>query len=471
MSAAIRIYINYSTEYMPGAVGAFYIVQVRSIIETGSLAFREFPLLFYLEAAFAKLWMLMFQTNVDVAVNNACRIFDAVIPPLSILPAYMIVKDGAGQKLEDKFAVVISSYSIFYISFFTLVSDYQKNSLGILWLFCVVYFVYKILEEKSLKYYLLLLLFFILSGITHFGIFAVVIFFLSIVFTVNYFKNFTIRRFIKYLAEVVIVLGIGLWAIYYIAPDRFELLIKSPVEIFNDPIIISLLKDKNAISPFDLINIGFINFSAVVGLTILFREKHKISPHQKTFIISSIIACLVLASPLLGIEWGQRLYLISYVFIIPVLIFISERVKSYSQKKIITTVLVGVLLGSTMITLLTPQYSNINKDGFEELFQMNKVFKQNESNLVVARLGLNYWVYWVSEVIIANEEHVRKSWWNHIDNIYYLKQKKGIVPFGTAGLYGRTFNDPKIPNGAEKIFEGEYYLLFRAAKPPSCLKK
>ncbi len=456
---------------MPGAVGAFYLVQVRSVFETGSLAFREFPLLFYVEAALAKLWMFLFQTNVDITVNHVCRIFDAVIPTFSIIPTCLFVKNFIEEKYDNKIVIIISSFSIFYISFFILVSDYQKNSLGILWLFCIVYFVYRILKEKSLRNYLLLLLFFILAGITHFGSFAVAIFFLSTVFTVNYFKNFTVKRLIKLFAEITIVLGIGLGAIYFIAPDRFELLIKSPVEIFNDPIIFSLLKNRNTISPVDLANIGFINFIAVVGFIILFREKNKIDPSQKTFIVSSIITCLVLASPLLGIEWGQRLYLISYVFVIPILIFLMERIKSCSQKRIITAALIVVLLASIIITILTPQYSNMNKKEYEELVQMNKTFNQNESNLVIARLGLHYWVYWVSGVIIANEEHVRKKWWNHIDNIYYLKQKKGIIPFGTAGLYGRTFNDPKIPDGTDKIFVGEYFLLFRAAKPPYYLNK
>ncbi len=471
VSAAIRLYINYSTEFIPGAVGAFYLIQVRSVLETGSLAFREFPLLFYVEAGYAKLWMLLFQTNVDVAVNHACRIFDAVAPTISIFPAYLLVKKYSGGKVNNKFVIIISSFSIFYVSFFTLVSDYQKNSLGILLLFYIMFFVYKTLQEKNLKNYLQLILFFVLAGITHFGSFAVAIFFLLLVFTVNYLKKFSVKRFIKFLAEITIVLGIGFGAIYFLSPDRFILLIESPVEIFKDPIIISLLKDKSAISPVDLINIGFINLAAVIGLTILFREKNKINLQQKTFIISSIIACLVLASPFLGIEWGQRLYLISYVFAIPVLIFIFEKMKSSFQKTFASIIVIVVLSGSIITTILTPQYSNVDKDGFEELIQMNKIFNQKESNLVVARLGLNYWVHLVSDVIIANEEHVRRNWWNHIDNIYYLKQKKGIIPFGTAGLYGRKFNDPQIPGDADKIFEGEYYLLFRAAKPPNYLKK
>ena len=144
---------------MPGAVGAYYIIQVKSVVENGTLAFKEFPLLFYIEAAFAKLFLLISPRDIKSAVNIICRAFDAVIPALSIIPAYLLVKMLFGENKNKTGILLISSLSIFYFSFFVLVSDYQKNSLGLLWLFFLILFSYKSLNDGSVKNYLLAALF------------------------------------------------------------------------------------------------------------------------------------------------------------------------------------------------------------------------------------------------------------------------------------------------------------------------
>jgi hypothetical protein len=470
ISAALRLYINYSTEFMPGAVGAFYIVQVRSIIETGSLAFNEFPLIFYIEAVFAKAIIVFGQTNVDLAVNQAVKIFDGIIPALSIYPAYFLIRKILGEK-ENKFIVIlISSLSVFYVSFFTLISDYQKNSLGLLWLFFLLLYVYKSLLHQKRKNFLLAFIFFALTGVTHFGCFAVALLFLSTLFTVKYFQNFTLKRLTRFTLEVFVVLILGAATIYYFSPDRIELILQIPSEIFHEPILLSILKGKPLISTLDIINIMLVNFIAAAALYFFATQKSSINSIDKIFFFSSIILSFILASPFLGVEWGQRLYLIAYIFTIPLIAFLFNRTERKIIKNVITISVASIISASFLISALTPQFSNMNREWYNELTGMKKYISKSKSTLVIARLGMHYWASWIFRTYIGQPGNVTPEWWTRIDNIYILQQKNGALPFGTAGLYGKPFPEPDVPPKSDLLFEGKYFRLFLTHNPPESIK-
>jgi hypothetical protein len=456
---------------MPGAVGAFYLVQARSIIENGTLAFKEFPLLFYLEALFAKIIMIISGTNVSSAVDYAARIFDAIVPTLSIFPSYFLTKKLMGEKHSRYTVGLFASISIFYISFFTLVSDYQKNSLGLLWLFCLILFVYKSFDEKGSKNYLLTFLFFVLTGTTHFGCFSVSLFFLFVLLTVKYFQVFSLKRLWRYLFEVAVLLLVGLSAIYIFDPFRMRFLLKAPLEIFNEPILFSIIEGKPLISPPDIINILFVNLVAISAIVVLFKIKTNIGRTKKIFIVTSIIVSLFLASPFLGFEWGQRLYLISYFVLTPLAIFLFNTIRKKYYRKIFAALIALILFGSIAVTLTTPQYSNMNYGCDKELKEMRKILPKDGTMLIVSRLGLSYWVSWNFNTLVSLEEHIRRAWWNSIDNIYFLEQIKDKVNFGSAGLYGKPFKDPKIPRSSILVFKGEYFKLYRVPEPPKYLQE
>jgi hypothetical protein len=68
-------------------------------------------------------------------------------------------------------------------------------------------------------------------------------------FNGEYFQVFTIKRLWRYIFEVVILLLMGLGAIYFFDPFRMRILLKAPVEIFNGPILFSILKGEPLIFP------------------------------------------------------------------------------------------------------------------------------------------------------------------------------------------------------------------------------
>ena len=97
-ASAIRLHTNFSTKFISGNNGAYYLVQARSLLENGRLQFVEFPLLFWLEAGLARIFFHLGFGNIDSSVDLASRLFDSIIPVLSIIPAYALTKRIIGNE-------------------------------------------------------------------------------------------------------------------------------------------------------------------------------------------------------------------------------------------------------------------------------------------------------------------------------------------------------------------------------------
>lgn len=471
LSSVIRLIINYSTDLMPGAVGAFYLVQVRSVIETGFLTYNEFPLIFYIETALAKAIIVLCGMSTPDAIDNAVRIFDAVIPVFSIVPAFLLVDKVIDVRNQKYLGLMCASFSVLYFSFFTLVSDYQKNTFALVWLFSLLLAVYNYLEKGGAKNLYIIIFFYLALGVTHFGSFAISNLFMLLTVGIKYLHGTGIKKIFLLAAEITALIAVGAGLIYYFSPDRLELLINSYKEIFYEPILFLIFDGNITVSPVDIVNLIFVNAVGLIAAYILIIKKDEISRHKKIFIAACIVMDLTLAFPLLGVEWGQRLYLMAYIFVVPLIAFVIGAIESRKINSIFISVLILIFAASVSTSLIIKQYSNIERDGYREIENMKYVFEKEGSHLIVARLGLNYWLDWILRKSIAQEKDVKPNWWKSFDNIYYIKQVKGAVPFGTAGLFGKPFKDPVIPDDSELIFKGNYYHLYLAHNPSENLMK
>ena len=471
LSAAIRLYINFYTEFIPGAVGSYYILQVRSILENGHLIQREFPLIFYLEAAFAKVVLLLFKSDLMTTVDYTSRIFDAVVPVVSIFPAFKLVKDILGKNFNKFASIVISSFAVYYISFFILVSEYQKNSLGILWLMFYMLFIYRSLTTGGKRNYFSTILFLVLTGLTHFGCFTIAIFFTVTVVSFNYLTSINLKRLARLVTIILTICIAGVSVIYTTAPAKagyfFELLSES----FKKPIIISSIQGEPVLSPGDIISVLFLNFCAITALIVYLLKKNLSNNNEKIFFLSVIMASLILSSPFLGNVWALRLYYISYILAIPQITYIYRSLRGESQRRIIIVISIFVLALSLIATITKTPVSSMNRECYAELNSMKPLIHEKDSNMIIAREGLHYWTGLVFNSRVAQPENIHKGWWNRFDHIYYLIQIKDIVQFGLAGLYGEPFPEPKPPDTASLIYSGYFYKLYLAPYPPPGLKK
>ncbi|MBS3946081.1 MAG: hypothetical protein KGZ42_11320 [Melioribacter sp.] len=465
VSASIRLFLNFSTEFFPGANGAFYLANVRSIIESGEILFKDFPLIFYLEALLAKLFILIGIAGVEGSIDLACRLFDSFIPALAIIPAYYLAHRLSNVE-ENKFTpIVTASISILYISFLILVSDFQKNSLGIVWLFGLMLWTHKSMSSKRIADYLITILFFVLTGITHFGCFLVTILYVIILALI---KNIIVKKIsIKFTVISISLIIISYIIILLISPSRLKTVFDFVNNAFRDPVIILFLQKKPVISPIDLVNIILTNLIAISALLFYIKRFQTITEVNKIFYFSSIILSLILAFPFIGFEWSQRLTFISYVPAVSLIPFILNNIRTPGTKKIVYSCLIAVVFFSIVVRINIKPISNMNRDQFNELNRLKENLPSDGRVLMVARHGLEWWASYILRMPVVRETALEKVYWERFDYILFIIQKKGKAPFGPTGLFGPPFREPFLTVGSRKLFDGYYYSLYWSPGSPA----
>ncbi len=464
VSSSIRLFLNFSTEFIPGANGAFYLANVRSIIESGEILFKDFPLIFFLEALLAKLFMLIGIADFERSIDLACRLFDSVVPTLAIIPAYYLARRLSDEK-ENKFTILVTaSISILYISFLILVSDFQKNSLGIVWLFSLMLWAHKSLSSRRIPDYPITILFFVLTGITHFGCFLVAILYVIIVALI---KNIIGKKIsVKFTIISISLIIISYIIILIISPPRLKTVFDFVNNAFRDPVIILFLQKKPVISPIDLANIILINLIAISTLFIYIKRLKEITNIKKIFFLSSIVLSFILAFPLIGVEWSQRLTFISYVPAVSLIPFILNNIRTPGTKKVIYSSLIMIVFFSIVLRINIKPVSNMNRDQFNELNLMKENLPSDGRVLMVARHGLEWWASYILRMPVIRETALEKVYWERFDYMLFIIQKKGKAPFGPIGLFGPPFNEPFLPVGSRQLFSGDYYSLYWSPEPP-----
>ncbi len=461
ISSLIRFKINFSTEYFPGNNGAYYLLLNKDLLETGTFHYRDFPLLFYLQSFFAFILIKINLLNFNQAIDLVSRTFDSFVPTLSIIPAYLlskkIIKDNKFQSL------VIASIAIFHFSFFTLISDFQKNSLGILWLFWLMYFLFKINEKFSYKNLGYTFLFFVLVGLTHFGCFGVAILIVMINLLFIGLTKLTTKKIYKFLIVTFLLVIFSFCLVYLINPFRLYSLIEIIEKSFSKPIILMIIKNEPILPSNEILEITLTNIFSIAVLILLTKEKN-IQNRNYFFTIS--IAALIIASPFLNYKIAQRLYFISYITIIPLFSFLIKYAKVRLTKNLVVYFSLVIILSSGILNIYRPVFSNMNKQLYADLINMKSKVSFNDKSIIISRHGLEYWLMWILKVNAIRKDEVTEDYRRWYKDIYIIRQKKLKPPFGPAGINGLPFQEPSITKNTKLIFTSDYFDLYKVLSMP-----
>jgi len=469
VASVIRLHTNFSTKFMPGNNGAYYLVQARSLLENGRLQFVEFPLLFWLEAGLAWTFFHFGFGNIDSSVDFASRLFDSIIPVLSIIPAYVLTKRIFGNRAKYFLSVLISALSVLYFSPLMLISDFQKNALGVLWLFFLMYWLYRSFENSSRRNLLITFLFLLLTGLTHYGCISVAVTLVLLNLILKYELNYTLKRFFKVVSGIIIIVAVCIGVIYITSPFRVRVFIDIPLEIFRNPIIFFILQHKPVISPLDMINILLVNFVAIISLILFIKNFATQEAKTRPFILACIILAFFLASPFLGIDAAQRLYFMSYLPVIPLLPFIYKNISESTAKYFLTSAVLLVIIFSIFVVVDKGAQSNMNGKLYTELEEIKKVIHANSKSIIVARHGMEFWSAWIFRTDVTRQESLNENYWRVYANVLFLQQKKDKSSFGPAGMVGKPFPEPTLPEFSKMIFTGNYFDLYKSPVPPKNL--
>ncbi|MFV2090992.1 MAG: hypothetical protein ACC642_10050, partial [Pseudomonadales bacterium] len=172
----------------------YYFVQVRGLLEQGSLPYPDMPLLFHLYAALARALIGMGMES-EAAVVASTRIVMSIVPALVALPVYGIVKAlSGGVALRRAQWVIVSAAAFLPLSLSHLPEVSQKNMLGLLLLATLIFYSQKLLQRFSRRDASISVLLMVLIVSSHFGTFAAMIFYGIAVSLAYWFVTGTSRR-------------------------------------------------------------------------------------------------------------------------------------------------------------------------------------------------------------------------------------------------------------------------------------
>ncbi len=439
----IKLYFEFRIELIPGINGGYYPVQTRSILENGTLALVDMPVVFYLNALIIKL-ISWFSTGYDMnhQILVTSKVLGSIFIPLILVPLYFISKQIIHNSRSRFYEYVIIALSVFSFAPLVLGADYMKNALGLLVLSSFIYFFMLYMKTRQLKHLILAVVLLFITFI-HFGTFTVSLLFFTLGLLI------TFRR--KAIIPVIVVVIVSILCIALMDSSR-------AVRIFfwwkKLGVPYSL-----ANYPQEILNLIFTWLIVAIGghtLKLHYKEIPAISRKQMLLLLGFIA---ILGFPFY--EFGVRLRFGLMLFIPQtiILLFIYPYVNKLLKTSIPVVVL--ILIGMSLaLNLSQPKQAAISQEAYADLENLASKIENPSNTIIFARHGFEWWVAWDLKTKIANshlkvdEEIIAKY-----ENVLFLSQKTGVND-----LYpgkSKVFLDPIIPENSELVYSSEYYNLYK----------
>ncbi len=500
----VRAMILFATPLMPKINGAYYLVQARSILERGRLAFNDFPLLFWIEAAVA--WTLhhLGISESEYAILLASKLTDAILPILAAVAVFALVRrfqqadcSGAAQSQSSAPllpAVMAAALSLWHASALVMIGDFQKNSLGMVWFACLLWSLHRVESNRGYRRWWPVAAFFILGGITHVGALAAIIVCLTAWTITRLWSADSWRRalMLSLLGAVGIAVMLLVVFVFFDATraQRLTLVLIAPTRIFQHSVLSTVLSPgRPVMSPPGLVNMLAINALAVAALFLLWPQRRNMNHADRTLGGTLILCCLLLASPLINSGWADRLLLMAYLPAAALLGLVMTRLRRRHWRRMLAGLAAAICLGSVLAMIGPLSQPTIPVASVNELRSLSRQIEHPQRTLIVARHGLEWWAAWCLHTNVAQGFAVEPQDWSKYDRVMFLRQVRRDVPPGRpsetlpsspstrpseplpSGPPARHIPPPPgmpdvpIPQGATILAEGSYFVLATTDQP------
>lgn len=418
-----------SGDLLPGLDGAYYWVQVRSVINNFSLAFSDLPFIFWVQAAIAK---------VVGDVPLGVRISDAILPALSAIPIYLIARRFKSLYLPAIAILVVLLHPV-QLYFFT--GDFIKNEATIPAVFFIAWVLFN-WEIKSKRFSLIALsLALVVIALSHFGTLLLALIMLS-VWVLAQLRKSSKKSWLQGIAVSVVVLGAVLISLAVLVPSRFERLITfitSPSVVFSNPAINGIIHNYASRTMSVTIIIGQLG-SLVLGL-IIWKTRASFKFSDLSLVIAALVATFVLSSPVIGMEWSDRLAALSFAPLSIAAIIIFGTVQIAWQRSAVAVLAIVTLLATISLSNIQMKYvfEDAELKDFKELVAQVDVPK---NSVIVARHGVEYLAAWEFESDVTLDTYYSTADLSSYDSVYYIQEIKAEGP-GTPPASGKGPSDKK----------------------------
>ncbi|MFQ6134891.1 MAG: glycosyltransferase family 39 protein [Nitrososphaerales archaeon] len=428
---------------MPGIDGPYYLIQVRSILETGVLTHDDPPLTFYLFALFSKLVGDVYD-GVIIGVS--------FLASLSALPIYLLMRKVTGRKLPAIASIIFFLYSAYHVR---LVADLMKNAVGILFLAGFIYYLHDIaFKGRSKRNITLCITLLTLTTLTHILDLGVAILFLTL-YTVlipllQRRKEFLASAGIRWASIfTVVLLGILITPYYFTdvgkGMDFVEDLVQptqAPQQGPPRPIPGGQAPQRRLPHPILGDQMWWAIPFLVAGAVLSVKELIEGNRQKATVLIVATTVGILLILPFIPHLWLWRFTLMEFIPLSMILGVMLSRVKE-KMMIIILSLFILTPISIQAVRAVDSLPPSISEVAYRDLETMKSMIPP-DSIIVVPHKGVAYWV----EYLLRTETtgSLSPDLVTNYRNIFTLAGPRMRVP---------------LPPQSQPIYRGEELILFK----------
>jgi hypothetical protein len=431
---------------VPGLGGGYNLVQIRSIVEEGRLAFPDMPFLFFLNALIVKAVFFLFPgIGLEHLIVNVSKIIDTIGFPLALYPLYRIQKDILQLKHNGIILFAVAAFAVLSYAPLDLACDAQKNSFGLALMTFFIWVFLKFLKYRAVKDLIFALSLLILIAVTHFGVFFITLCFLAL----GLFFFFKWKAILPFAGAVVT--GVLLVAVF--DPGRALRMVTFWQEAFSIFISPRLLY-----YPYGVFNFIFSFLLVWFIIRVVRRKREMIQDDDRKILQMLMWFIIILAFPFFNFEYGRRIGLMLFIPQSLALLFLYPYM-SRGAVAVISYAVLALVIFTVSLRLIHPKPMGITDESYADMKLIKNVIDDPTSTVVFARHGLEWLVAWELRVRIASPHiEVDDALRQKYDQVFFLVQKKGenlIYP-------GRTsiFKQPLPPENSVLVYDSEFFGMY-----------
>ncbi|MEO1528559.1 MAG: hypothetical protein AAFX06_24320 [Planctomycetota bacterium] len=472
LATVTRGVLNFRHTLAPGMDAAYYPMQTRWLFEHGELMDHPPPLIFWLDYSLTKAILWTTNNSLDEACMLATRLIDCAAHPWVALPILLLGRKWS-QGRRDAFAICCAAAIIAVLSppVMRMASDFQKNSLGLVWMSFAVWAFREALAEGGLLKWAMLSTLCFLSALTHIGAFGVTCVTLAGAGIGYLVLTRTLRVTRKKIIGAVSIISIGLsllFLMFRLEPTWTQRLLTLPQRAAT------MVGPRIDVGPAVLSLLVYCALAFVVRA--VWKKRDALPPCDAAIAIGCAAGLGVLVAPVLQGTWAMRFQLMTPLPAAMLLLFFgthlcSERTLPKFRK--------ASLVVASGLALLAPFFTQgpvVDRFAKKELIGFAPQVTKPTETLVIAPHGVEFWAGVTMHTPVASHWKIRQR--DAYDRILIIeptaqRQRGRAEPRRMRPTVGHgnrpERNEPRhdafvVPGDAELLQRGQFFNLYEMPK-------
>lgn len=457
----------------------YYFVQVRGILEKGSMPYSDLPLLFYFYASAAR-GLMFLGFSAETSIVNSTRLLMSIVPALTAVPVFFLLRSmrsGERMKLGDKLLVAAAAF--LPLNLVHMPELLQKNSFGIFLFACLLLAVFKALQEFSILRGASIALLLALIGASHFGTLAAVLLFALSLAIASIVVNGVTRISIALVVAGIIAGAVSAGVILIAVPERFGRIMSYAGGNFSNSLVGRLLSEGTAVERLQYLAAVILPLAFVVWVVYALRKRTRHLPaFERTFLFANLLLIYLFAAPFIDTALIPR-----FLLFVPLpAIVLSAYVLEYAGSRIVRAIPAALLVGASVLmtfgeTMSVVMTNGSNRETQSELGRLRESGIVSEDDLIVTTYGINPICNWFLGTKASLITEFKKEDLERYQTVFVLESDS--VPRDTRAVdedgdgllsdserYFATRRQIELPDGAVPVFRSETFELYKLETVP-----